>query len=348
MASKKRDKPSWKWDQTKTDFIPKSLKFEDLTGQRFNRLVPEYPIRTPDGVILWFCRCDCGGEKLALAKDLKKGTVGTCGCYWRWDRAKTDFVPRNVRFKDLTGQRFGALVAQFPLRSVENGVVWNCLCDCGQNVEVVARKLRDGHVLSCGCGSPGPGEVSPGKWETDKSSYIPKNPNFEDLTGRRFGRLMAEYPIRTPEGGILWFCQCDCGRSKQALTRDLLTGTITSCGCGPPGEAPDPSGKGVLAWLSDIEHIKAEDLKALWDEQGGRCALSGLMVAIGVDASLDRIDPEKGDVPGNVRWVHADIKAMKGELSDTQFLELCDRVVRHRATTIGGEDGSTRFDSGEP
>lgn len=53
---------------------------------------------------------------------------------------------------DITGQRFGALVAvAFTGRSVQAGRVWSCLCDCGKAIEVVAAQLRVGARTSCGC-----------------------------------------------------------------------------------------------------------------------------------------------------------------------------------------------------
>lgn len=34
-----------------------------------------------------------------------------------------------------------------------------------------------------------------------------------DITGKRFGKLVAQYPVRSPKTGKLqWHCQCDCGR----------------------------------------------------------------------------------------------------------------------------------------
>jgi len=51
---------------------------------------------------------------------------------------------------DLTGQRFGQLTAIHCLESVPNKrLVWECLCDCGNRVEVVAGKLRAGHTQRC-------------------------------------------------------------------------------------------------------------------------------------------------------------------------------------------------------
>lgn len=49
---------------------------QDLTGQRFNKLV----VAQWGGNSRWLCRCDCGGETLVLTANLKRGNTGSCGC----------------------------------------------------------------------------------------------------------------------------------------------------------------------------------------------------------------------------------------------------------------------------
>ena len=54
-----------------------------------------------------------------------------------------------------------------------------------------------------------------------------------DLTGRRFGRLIAEYPTarRDHKGSVYWHCRCDCGGETEATEDGLLFGNNLSCGC---------------------------------------------------------------------------------------------------------------------
>ena len=52
---------------------------------------------------------------------------------------------------DLTGQRFGSLVAQEIVGRDSYGVQWDCACDCGGSKMVTAAHLRRGSVTSCGC-----------------------------------------------------------------------------------------------------------------------------------------------------------------------------------------------------
>ena len=56
------------------------------------------------------------------------------------------------KLKDLTGQRFGKLVAIRPTRKNKcRQVYWLCKCDCGNEVEVLGVSLTSGQTKSCGC-----------------------------------------------------------------------------------------------------------------------------------------------------------------------------------------------------
>jgi 5-methylcytosine-specific restriction endonuclease McrA len=53
---------------------------------------------------------------------------------------------------DITGQRFGRLVALHPTADrSDNKVVWSFRCDCGSLASATAKGVRDGNTKSCGC-----------------------------------------------------------------------------------------------------------------------------------------------------------------------------------------------------
>jgi len=56
-------------------------------------------------------------------------------------------------FVDITGQRYGRLVAQERVgANAGNGnVTWRCICDCGREVVTSGTSLRKGATKSCGC-----------------------------------------------------------------------------------------------------------------------------------------------------------------------------------------------------
>lgn len=57
------------------------MKFIDLTGQRFGRLVVNKIMsKDKNNKIMWLCGCDCGKETVVRGSDLKNGKVRSCGC----------------------------------------------------------------------------------------------------------------------------------------------------------------------------------------------------------------------------------------------------------------------------
>ena len=57
-----------------------------------------------------------------------------------------------MKMLDITGQRFGRLVALNVARQDKRGeFFWLCQCDCGNQKIVSSYKLRSGNTKSCGC-----------------------------------------------------------------------------------------------------------------------------------------------------------------------------------------------------
>jgi len=53
---------------------------------------------------------------------------------------------------DLLGQRFGRLlVTKYAYSDAALGRIWECVCDCGNVVEVRGTRLVKGYTKSCGC-----------------------------------------------------------------------------------------------------------------------------------------------------------------------------------------------------
>ena len=57
------------------------------------------------------------------------------------------------RPRDLSGQKFGLLTAMYPTehRDHRGSVLWHCVCECGNEIDVSAGALMDGNNRSCGC-----------------------------------------------------------------------------------------------------------------------------------------------------------------------------------------------------
>lgn len=55
--------------------------YEDLTNQRFGKLIALYPTSMKDGShMYWMCKCDCSNLVEVASGHLKKGDIQSCGC----------------------------------------------------------------------------------------------------------------------------------------------------------------------------------------------------------------------------------------------------------------------------
>lgn len=182
-------------------------RFEDLTGQRFGKLVVVDRNFSHTGKVKWNCVCDCGNTCVCTSVNLKSGNSKSCGC----GRS----VVAKKKLHDLSGQTFGRWTVLYRDVSKSNSnAYWFCQCQCGVVKSVNSGNLVSGKSISCGC-------------------YRAENPsNFYDLIGQRFGKLLvvrrADYQ---KDSYAMWFCKCDCGNTVTVRSSSLLKGDTKSCGC---------------------------------------------------------------------------------------------------------------------
>jgi hypothetical protein len=50
--------------------------FKDISNLKFGKLTAIKYV----GDLKWYCKCDCGGEKIVLGKNLRNGLTKSCGC----------------------------------------------------------------------------------------------------------------------------------------------------------------------------------------------------------------------------------------------------------------------------
>jgi hypothetical protein len=114
----------------------------DITGQKFGRLTALHPLdERRDGRIVWQCICECGGVARVTFSSLRSGKTKSCG------RLQKEIF----RARDITGQRFGYLVALYPVgKNRSDKTMWRLRCDCGQEVERSILGLGT-KTRSCGC-----------------------------------------------------------------------------------------------------------------------------------------------------------------------------------------------------
>ena len=129
-------------------------RFQDLTGQKFDRLtvikrIDDYVSPSGHKYVNWLCKCDCGNELSVISSNLKRGNTKSCGCLNR------EMLSTN-KFIDLSGKRFGYLTVikqdgyYIDPRNSKHPK-WLCQCDCGNTTTVVCSALTTGHTNSCGC-----------------------------------------------------------------------------------------------------------------------------------------------------------------------------------------------------
>lgn len=111
----------------------------DLTGQRFGRLIVRGRAPNKGGRVMWNCICDCGRECVVESTNLIF-TQMSCGCYRRERLSE-------IRSKrDGVGTRYGRLVVEG-----YDGPRAHVVCDCGTHKTVFNKHLLDGSTRSCGC-----------------------------------------------------------------------------------------------------------------------------------------------------------------------------------------------------
>ncbi len=177
---------------------------------------------------------------------------------------------------------------------------------------------------------------------------------FEDISGQRFGRLVAIRPVRKDRfGKYIWKVRCDCGKEKDINSSGIKAGIVVSCGCYRMEKNFKGCGDLSQSYWHKVEkaaHQRGYEftitLKEAWDifiQQDKKCALSGVPLLMFTNndkyylqtASLDRIDSTKGYVSGNIQWVHKRVNFLKRDYDEKELLFWCNEISKSSSWKLG-------------
>jgi len=115
------------------------------------------------------------------------------------------------RTKDLTGKRFGRLVAMESVGTTKHGdALWKCECRCGKVVTVHGQSLQKGDTKSCGC--------------LKKELAILRKRKLKGESG--FNKLYGSYRKRAKKLGIRW-------NISKEIFKSFVLGNCYYCGKPP-------------------------------------------------------------------------------------------------------------------
>lgn len=201
-----------------------------------------------------------------------------------------------------------------------------CECICGTKKRVLFQNLKRGLVKSCGCLR----NDIVSKLNKERSYNMPMNEILKDFKngmdcadlGRKYGygkftirerlvNLGLDTSVKINKNNKRYTGYEDISGSRWDRIRKMAT-------------------ERCLDFLIDIKWAWL-----LFIKQKNRCALSGVEITFPETqrkehqgtASLDRIDSSLGYTEENVQWVHKRINIMKGDMSDSEFIDWCKIVV---------------------
>lgn len=130
----------------------------------------------------------------------------------------------------VPGEKYGRLTVLYRdlSRAGEGRVAWMCECECGNQLSVWGKSLKDGNTRSCGCLNT--------ELRVERIQKLLETQRV-DLVGEQSGLLtvirkaIPEEIINRPRQHSYWYCLCECGNHHIVETSDFKRGRVQSCGC---------------------------------------------------------------------------------------------------------------------
>lgn len=175
----------------------------DMTGSRFGRLLV---IHYDSEDRKWVCACDCGNQTRVTRINLMNGHVKSCGCLGRESRGQSLKGKPSSQREDLSGKRFGNLVAiEYDRPYVHKGEIsgsyWKVRCDCGKVLTTRKDTLKRGRITSCGCYRA-----------KARKDFHAKNPGYWSKVSNR--------PPQPVTASLECLCEYGCGQPARYVFRN--------------------------------------------------------------------------------------------------------------------------------
>lgn len=319
----------------------------DITGQRFGQLEVIGYARTIDKAARWYCRCDCGVEVEIIGDNLRSGNTTSCGCAKIRLLTKHGHSPHGSQSPE-----YRSWVGMIARCTREKNTAYK---SCGGNGIKVHPAWFDFRQFLADMGpKPSPdhilvrrnklGNYEPGNchWDLKLPARKPKrrislSPDEVIGAGRRFGRLVAMSPVsrnRCRPDQVSWLCRCLCGSELVINSWKLRAGYVASCGClAKEGLSVPAKSHGRSKQANFIMFYNA---RARANSKGvpfsispddivipATCPVLGIPMGWGFGResipTLDRIVPERGYVPGNIRVISCRANRLKSDASTAEI-----------------------------
>jgi hypothetical protein len=313
-------------------------KPEDVTGKRFGRLTSLRFIERRRGTAHWLCRCDCGNLATVCISSLKDGTTKSCGCYQR-DRASEigKGRPKNPegRMTSVRLRRHRKAQGLCPGCAGQPAEGYVSCAECllkgrpahrRHQAKRNSERIRGNLCRSCG-GVKEDGFAS--CLSCRQRQRLANKRHHDAMVGR--GGCSACRKEGTEPGTVCPSCRATyLNLKKERISRGLCfrCGNVAFTGkkhplcrtCWFKGKAASHTGT-ARNW---------KEIEALWEQQGGKCAYTGLPLIPGENAALDHVLPKsKGgwNHVVNLQWTRKEVNLMKNDLSHSEFLAFCHLIV---------------------
>lgn len=179
---------------------------------------------------------------------------------------------------------------------------------------------------------------------------------LEEMIGLKFGawKVLSVGESRSGPSGKKYSCLnciCECGAKQKIAKSGLTSGKTSKCkkcyiksvsatkDCSISKSFWTRIVNGAI-WRNLEISIDREWAYQLFLSQNKKCRLSDLDLTFPKNtkemedgdgtASLDRIDSNKGYIPGNVQWVHKFVNKLKTDFPQETFLFLCKKISNHK------------------